>query len=64
MLVNIRAKQRTRINRIKKYMNVYIFSFNSGFNFKKNKNTWRDYIIPIKKKKENISANIDKILYK
>ena len=44
-------------------MNIYIFSFDGGFDFKKNKNTWRDYIIPIKKKKENVSENIDKILY-
>lgn len=63
MFVNIKAEQRMNTNRIKEYMNVYIFSFNSGFNFKKNKNTWRDYIIPIKNKKENISENIDKILY-
>ena len=57
-------KQRMRVSGIKEYMNVYIFSFGSGFNFKKNKNLWRDYMIPIKNKKENISGNIDKILYK
>ena len=64
MSVNIKIKQETKINRIKEYMNVYIFSFSGGFDFKKNKNTWRNYIIPTKNKKENISANIDKILYK
>ena len=28
-----------------------------------NKNAWRDFIIPIKKSKENISGKIDHILY-
>ena len=64
MAINIKTKQGLRISGIKEYMNIYIFSFNSGFNFKKNKNLWRDYIIPIKSKKKNISGNIDKILYK
>ena len=30
---------------------------------KKNKNSWRDYIIPVKNEKENISENLDKVLY-
>ena len=64
MPVNIKIKQNLKTNRIKEYMNIYIFSFNGGFNFKKNKNNWRDYIISVKNKEENISANIDKILYK
>ena len=63
MPVNIRIKQNLGTSKIKEYMNIYIFSFNSGFNFKKNKNLWQDYIIPIKREKENISENIDKILY-
>ena len=63
MAINIKTKQRIRTSKIKKYVNIYIFSFASGFNFKKNKNFWQDYIIPIKKKKENVSENIDKILY-
>lgn len=63
MLTNFRTKQRINFNEIKEYMNVYIFSFDSGFNFKKNKNAWRDYIIPVEKKEENVSENIDKVLY-
>ncbi len=63
MSVNIKTEQEINIDRIKEYMNVYIFSFGNGFNFKKNKNSWRDYIIPVKNKEENISENIDKILY-
>jgi len=57
------TKQKTKINGIKKYINTYIFSFAGKFNFKKDKNAWRKYVIPSKKKKENISENIDKILY-
>ncbi len=63
MPTNIRTKQKMRINGMKEYVNIYIFSFSNGFNLKKNKNTWRDYVIPIKNKKENVSENIDKILY-
>ena len=63
MPINIKTRQRMNLDEIKEYMNVYIFSFGSGFNFKKDKNIWRDYIIPIEKKEENISANIDEILY-
>lgn len=62
MPISIRTNQKIKIDGIKEYMNIYIFSFRDGFSFKKNKNIWRDYIIPIKKKKENISENIDKIL--
>jgi len=63
MPVNIRTEQRMNVSRMKEYVNIYIFSFGSGFDFKKNKNTWRDYIIPIENKEENISENIDKVLY-
>ena len=61
MPTNIRIKQKIRIDGIKEYANIYIFSFDSEF--KKNKDIWRDYVIPIKNKKENVSENIDKILY-
>lgn len=63
MPISARIKQKTKVGGIKEYINIYIFSFVGGFNFKKNKNTWRDYVIPIKNKKENVSENIDKILY-
>ncbi len=63
MAINIGTNQKIITGRIKKYVNIYVFSFSGGFSFKKNKNFWRDYLIPIKKKKENISENIDKILY-
>ena len=35
-----------------------------NIDLKKNKNSWRDYIISVKKKKENVSENIDEVLYK
>ena len=63
MPVKFRTEQEINMDRIKEYMNVYIFSFGSGFDFKKNKNSWRDYIIPIENREENISENIDKVLY-
>ena len=48
---------------IKKYINTYIFQFNVNLNSKKDKNYWTKYIIPLNKKQEKISKNIDKILY-
>ena len=49
MPVKFRTEQKINIDRI--------------FDFKKNKNSWRDYIIPVKNKEESISENIDKVLY-
>ncbi|MBA3047308.1 hypothetical protein KKC83_01485 [Patescibacteria group bacterium] len=56
-------KNTTKIS-VKECINKYIFLFNDKIKDKKNKNSWKDYIIPMKaKRKLNISGNIDKILY-
>ena len=49
---------------VKECINKYMFLFDDKIQDKKNKNSWKDYIIPMKtKRKFNVSGNIDKILY-
>lgn len=53
------------INKLKQYINIYAFKVVKKSENKKNKNkdSWRDYIIPTERKKENISEKIDNIVY-
>lgn len=46
----------------RQYFDLYAFPLKMNF-LKKNKDSWKDFIITTNKKQENVSENIDKILY-
>ncbi len=50
------------INKIKQYINIYAFKVGKK-GVKKNKNSWKDFVIATKKKQENVSGKIDSIIY-
>ncbi|GEM_PF-6214318 len=55
------------MNNITKIKNILVhFAFRPravARSFKNNKDSWKNYLIPLKKKSENISENIDQFLY-
>lgn len=47
---------------IKEFIDLYIFPTKRKTKAK-NKTIWKSFVISTRKKKENVSSNIDKILY-
>lgn len=51
------------IKKIKQYYNISIFKVANKKKNTKNKDVWKKYLIPSNKKNEDVSSNIDNILY-
>ncbi|HAM88879.1 MAG: hypothetical protein US83_C0020G0005 [Candidatus Falkowbacteria bacterium GW2011_GWC2_38_22] len=58
-------KEIKKLQKLKQYLNIYVFKVNKETDCKKtkNKNSWKNFLISTKNAKENVSENIHSILY-